>query len=113
VMQRAFLVCAAPAAVWLGLTIDEAQMPHRVFRYLGRVSYGIYAIHWPVYHLLALMLAGFAATRSIADAPLVLAGMAVIVVLPLAHVLTIWVDEPVRRWLAARSTMARRLAVAA
>jgi peptidoglycan/LPS O-acetylase OafA/YrhL len=110
--QIAALTLFSPCAVWLGLMIEERSEPRRVFLYLGRMSYGIYAVHWPIYHLLALVLGCWPSTRWIADAPILFAGAAGAIVLALAHLLTSYVDEPVRRWLAKRGISRQQLAMA-
>lgn len=102
IAQVVVLTLLLPAGVALGLSLDErGSRPGWFFVYLGRMSYGIYAIHWPLYHLLALALGGFAAIRWIVDAPVLFACIASIVVLVSAHLLTVYVDEPVRAWFAA------------
>lgn len=65
---------------------------------LGRLSYPLYILHWPVYRLLH----GAAQTLHLDIAPWVqaLAGAAAAIVLAQVT-LTVW-DEPVRRWLSRR-----------
>jgi len=100
--QTAALVSLAPCAVLLGLKCDDRR-PRPVFAYLGRMSYGIYAVHWPVYHLLALAFGAWAATRRLVEMPLLFAAVAAMLGLGLAHGLTVYVDEPIRRRLSARA----------
>jgi len=88
--------------ILMGLAIDGEGRSQSVFAYLGRISYGIYVVHWPVYHLLLVLTAHhWAWARGIEDAPIVLAAIAGVVVWGVAHFLTLFVDEPMRRWLGA------------
>lgn len=63
----------------------------RVFSFLGDISYGLYLIHWPI---LAIALV---ATEREAAGPLLGPAIIAISVL-LAHLLTRFLDTPVRRW---------------
>jgi len=77
----------------------------QIFVWLGRISYGIYAIHWPLYHVIVVILNRTPWALGISNAPLALACMVAAVVILVAHLLTAIIDEPLRRWLiAGRST---------
>jgi peptidoglycan/LPS O-acetylase OafA/YrhL len=98
----AVAVLLIPPLLFMGLS-DEAGSAHRrVFVHLGRISFAIYAIHWPVYHLLAALVAHTRWAAAMRGAPLVMACLSGAAVLAIAHLLTSFVDEPVRRWLGPR-----------
>jgi peptidoglycan/LPS O-acetylase OafA/YrhL len=93
------LVLLLPYLIFSGLANDDNSKLRPVFVWLGRISYGIYAIHWPVYHLIVVFLNRTAWADDIRDAPLILACGVAVVVIPTAHLLTSVIDEPIRRWL--------------
>jgi peptidoglycan/LPS O-acetylase OafA/YrhL len=86
-----------PSLVVAGLSVDSIAEQVPVFAWLGRISYGVYAIHLPVFLGLHYALAQSAWTRAINDDPVLLACLSGSVVLAMAHALTSRVDEPVRR----------------
>ena len=84
--------------------VDNSKT-RQVFVWLGRISYGIYAIHWPLYHVIVVILNRTPWALGISKAPLALACMVAALVILVAHLLTAIIDEPLRRWLiAGRST---------
>jgi peptidoglycan/LPS O-acetylase OafA/YrhL len=84
--------------------VDNAKT-RQVFVWLGRISYGIYAIHWPLYHIIVVILNRMPWALGISKAPLALACVVAALVILVAHLLTAIIDEPLRRWLiAGRST---------
>jgi peptidoglycan/LPS O-acetylase OafA/YrhL len=106
--QVGLLFLYAPTAVLLGITVDEGGKRYRSFIYLGRISYCLYATHWPVYHLLALALSGWPAAHWLLDAPIVFGFTAGLIAIAVAHLLTVYVDEPVRHWLGRHASAAPR-----
>jgi peptidoglycan/LPS O-acetylase OafA/YrhL len=68
-----------------------------LFVWLGRISYGVYAIHLPIYQLVAYLLTTAPWGRQIRNAPLLLATLSGVMVIVLAHLLTAYFDEPLRR----------------
>jgi peptidoglycan/LPS O-acetylase OafA/YrhL len=93
------LILLIVSLIFAALSNDDDLNMHRVFLWLGRMSYGIYAIHWPIYHLTVVILNRTVWGRKITDAPLVLACLIAAVVILVAHLLTSIIDEPLRRWL--------------
>lgn len=92
-----------PLFVWLGAG-TEPQRP-ALAELLGRVSYPLYAIHYPALHL-SLGLAGAMGLNAAATAPWGGVGVTVIAVAAsgwLAHAY----DTPLRAWLTKRLTAAR------
>src|SRR5579883_3456101 len=85
-----------------GLADADAIGHRRLFVQLGRISFAIYAIHWPVYHLVAALAAHSPWARQMRGAPLAMAGLASAAVLAGAYLLTAFIDEPVRRRLGRR-----------
>jgi peptidoglycan/LPS O-acetylase OafA/YrhL len=84
--------------------VDNSKT-RQVFVWLGRISYGIYAIHWPLYHVIVVILNRTPWALGISKAPLALACIVAALVILVAHLLTAIIDEPLRRWLiAGRST---------
>jgi peptidoglycan/LPS O-acetylase OafA/YrhL len=81
------------------LSNADNSKPRRVFVWLGRISYGIYAIHWPLYHMIVVIVDRTPWALVIRDAPLVLACVVAALVVLVAHLLTAIIDEPLRRWL--------------
>jgi peptidoglycan/LPS O-acetylase OafA/YrhL len=96
-----------PAVTCLGLTINKGVWFRSIFDNLGRMSYGIYAIHWRIYHLVVMLLKHVPWLRGIEDAHVLLAGVVAALVIFLAQLLTLFVDEPVRRWLSVHHSLAR------
>jgi peptidoglycan/LPS O-acetylase OafA/YrhL len=91
-----------PTVTCFGLTTSSDVWFPSIFDNLGRMSYGIYAIHWPIYHLLVVLLKQVPWLRGIENAHVFLAGIMGVLVICLAQLLTLFVDEPVRRRLSAR-----------
>ena len=90
--------------------VDNSKT-RQVFVWLGRISYGIYAIHWPLYHIIVVLLNRTPWALGIREAPLALACVVAALVVLVAHLLTAIIDEPLRRWLSAeRSTSPTGLA---
>jgi len=88
-----------PALIFLGL-MSEDHVKGRIFENLGRLSYGIYVLHWPIYQLLVIVLSRSALSED--GGPTSVAVIASIVTIFLAYVLTKFIDEPARRWLSRR-----------
>jgi peptidoglycan/LPS O-acetylase OafA/YrhL len=88
-----------PCLIFAALSNDDNSKTRRVFVWLGRISYGIYAIHWPIYHIIVVILNRTPWAREIKDAPLVLACVVAAFVILVGHLLTSVIDEPLRRWL--------------
>lgn len=78
--------------------MDNRAENHAFFVWLGRISYGVYAVHFPVYRIVVFILAATSLTSEIEKAPLLLACLLAAVVIVVAHLLTVFFDEPVRRW---------------
>ena len=91
-----------PLLLLFGLADADASGHRRLFVQLGRISFAIYAIHWPVYHLVAALAAHSPWARQMRGAPLAMAGLASAAVLAGAYLLTAFIDEPVRRRLGRR-----------
>ncbi|MGP5306788.1 acyltransferase family protein [Brachybacterium alimentarium] len=83
----------------------DRLLASKPFSMLGDMSYGLYLVHWPILTLTLL------AMEREAAGPVV--GVSVIAVsLVLAHLLTRFLDTPIRRWDWANRTAARAGAVA-
>jgi peptidoglycan/LPS O-acetylase OafA/YrhL len=97
----AAVACAIliPLLIVAGLFADTETERHGFFIWLGKISYGIYAIHFPIYRIIIVVLSNAPLARPILDAPLLLACVVGILVIALANLLTIFIDEPLRRWL--------------
>lgn len=92
-------VVLIPVLIWLGLSANEAVEQRGFFIWLGRISYGVYAIHFPIYRIVIFALAGTSLAHTLQDAPLLLACVVGVSVIAIAHLITSLVDEPLRRWL--------------
>jgi peptidoglycan/LPS O-acetylase OafA/YrhL len=99
ILGSVLFIVLLPCLIFVALWNDDNSKMYRVFVWLGRISYGIYAIHWPIYHMIAVILNRTAWAGEIKDAPLVLACVVAALVILLAHLLTSVIDEPIRRWL--------------
>jgi peptidoglycan/LPS O-acetylase OafA/YrhL len=83
------ILLAVPLTVLAGSSAYANGWSARLFEWLGGISYALYAIHRAIFHVVE---------RVFGDAPgPLLAGL--IVSIALAHVLTMYVDPPARRWL--------------
>ena len=82
-----------PILIYLGLAADPVREKQAPLIWLGRVSYGIYVIHLPIYHLLVPVLVH----TPIGYHQFTMAPCLVAIVLVTAHLLTALVDEPLRR----------------
>jgi peptidoglycan/LPS O-acetylase OafA/YrhL len=91
-------IALIPILIFLGLSVDNRAENHAFFVWLGRISYGVYAVHFPVYRIVVFILAATSLTSEIEKAPLLLACLLAAVVIVVAHLLTVFFDEPVRRW---------------
>jgi hypothetical protein len=91
-------VGADTSPIWLGLSANDAVERRGIFIWLGRISYGVYAIHFPIYRLVIFALAGSSLEHYIQEAPLLLACVLGMMVIAAAHLITSVVDEPLRRW---------------
>ncbi len=88
------ILLVVPITVLAGSSAHVGRLSSRIFEWLGAISYALYAIHRAVFH---------AVERFFGDAPgPLLAGF--IVSIALAHVLTVYVDPPARRWLSTFNT---------
>jgi peptidoglycan/LPS O-acetylase OafA/YrhL len=92
-----FVLAGAPLLVWLGSASRPPARAVPLLAALGRLSYPLYALHFPLY----CAAAGLAA-RFPAFGPVIAIGA-----IALACVLALWLariyDEPVRRWLSSRA----------
>jgi peptidoglycan/LPS O-acetylase OafA/YrhL len=95
-----------PCLVFMALSNNDDLKTRRLFVWLGRISYGVYAIHWPIYHIIVVILYNTSWAREIKDAPLVLACIVAALVILVAHMLTSVIDEPLRRWLSSHGNRA-------
>jgi len=87
-----------PLLIIATASLNLSTTTARVCAMLGRLSYPVYILHWPIYRLLN----GVAATRRLNVAPWVLALTGAVATVLLAQAtLMVW-DEPVRHWLSAR-----------
>jgi peptidoglycan/LPS O-acetylase OafA/YrhL len=97
------LVRDLPAAVgFAGLLVAVAAGPSHVLgsaplRWLGSRSYALYLVHYPVILL-------FTARRALPESPAVATALVLAGSLVLAELLTRWVEQPVMRWVRARTT---------
>lgn len=92
------VACVFPFLVWIGASgaVGEATRPSFVCRFLGDISYPVYAIHYPLMYLFYAWV--WNNGYSFADAwPMALAVIAGSVVL--AWLSMRFYDMPVRRWL--------------
>jgi peptidoglycan/LPS O-acetylase OafA/YrhL len=86
-----------PGLIYAGLSVPTAEEQLPIFAWLGRISYAIYVIHLPVYHLFILILTSADSGYRIRNAPFLLACISTATVIVLAHFLTACIDEPLRR----------------
>ncbi len=85
-----------PVVVTLGTVSDpKPGMTHRLFDYLGWLSYPIYCIHFPIYSI-------FTSLTHDADARLWGACLCAAVTIVMAHLSAKFIDEPVREMLSRR-----------
>lgn len=86
-----------PGLIFAGALVESTAEQVPLFVWLGRISYGVYAIHLPIYQLVAYLLTTAPWGRQIRNAPLLLATLSGVMVIVLAHLLTAYFDEPLRR----------------
>ena len=95
----AFLVISVfaliPLLILAGVQNEPAQPALPVCRWLGRISYGLYAIHIPIYTAFDVTFA-WAGIRMEGSGLLLLAALSAVTSLAAAHLLTGKVDEPLR-----------------
>jgi peptidoglycan/LPS O-acetylase OafA/YrhL len=94
-----------PVLIYLGLSADVRAERHGLYIWLGRISYGVYALHFPIYRIAFFTFAGTSLASGMKKAPLLLACLLAAVVIVMAHLLTVFFDEPLRRWLNRRSSV--------
>jgi peptidoglycan/LPS O-acetylase OafA/YrhL len=98
-----------PGLIIAGLSIDSSAEQQRVFIWLGKISYGVYAIHLPIYLIVRYVLVTTRYGQPIVASPILLACVTGITVIVLADRLTSYVDEPLRRSLRKLLATQRRL----
>ncbi len=91
-----FAMVLAPLLVWLGASVEPPAALQRPARWLGDLSYPVYAIHYPLMFLWLGL-----AKRAHLPAWVQVSGYFGLVVIA-AWLLNRWWDRPVRRWLNAR-----------
>lgn len=96
-----------PVLIWLGLSTNDDVERQGIFIWLGRISYGVYAIHFPIYRIVIFVLAGTSLAREMQRSPLLTACVLAAVVIATAHLVTSLLDEPLRRWLSGGSSRRR------
>lgn len=94
-LYRDFAVCLLifPAIVWLAMRVEPHGVTANVFRWLGRLSYPLYILHAPLFHLLGA-LKGKAVDFSTVPSSTI---MAIAVLSGLSALATAFYDEPLRR----------------
>jgi peptidoglycan/LPS O-acetylase OafA/YrhL len=105
-LELGAVLLLGPATVLLGATVRLRGAAARGALALGRLSYPIYIVHWPVLYLAEI--ARRAAGIETAAAPAVSVLALLTLILLTAAVAERWVDRPCRAWLDARGA-ARRL----
>jgi peptidoglycan/LPS O-acetylase OafA/YrhL len=98
-----------PGLIIAGLSIDSSAEQQQVFIWLGKISYGVYAIHLPIYLIVRYVLVTTRLGQPIVASPILLACVTGITVIVLADRLTSYVDEPLRRSLRKLLATQRRL----
>jgi peptidoglycan/LPS O-acetylase OafA/YrhL len=98
-----------PGLIIAGLSIDSSAEQQRVFIWLGKISYGVYAIHLPIYLIVRYVLVTTRCGQTIVASPILLACVTGITVIVLADRLTSYVDEPLRRSIRKLLATQRRL----
>jgi len=105
-LELGAVLLLGPATVLLGATVRLGGAAARAALVLGRLSYPIYILHWPVLYLAEI--ARRAAGIETAAAPAVSVLALLTLILLTAAAAERWVDRPCRAWLDARGA-ARRL----
>jgi peptidoglycan/LPS O-acetylase OafA/YrhL len=113
VLSVLIFAVAIPALMFFGLSVDDKAEQRGFFVWLGKISYGVYAIHFPVYRIVVVMTANTSLAPEFNHSPMLLACLVGGLVIVAAHLLTSFVDEPVRRWLNCLSLTPRSTPVSA
>jgi len=101
-------------AIWLvlianlaccALTADTAEEDKPIYNWLGRISYGVYAIHLPIYLIVIFVLRRTPWASGVDHAPLTFACLLAILVIASSHLLTSIIDEPLRQRLKTRFSL--------
>ncbi|MGP5079387.1 acyltransferase family protein [Brachybacterium alimentarium] len=99
-LGAALVVLAGSTASPVGA---DRLLSSRPAAFLGNISYALYLVHWPL--LLMMLLRRDRESAGLVDGLLI-----IVLSLVLAHVLTRWVDTPVRRWTWANASAMRSAA---
>ncbi len=86
----------APALVWTGASVNLNPIQTRVSRYLGDLSYPIYALHYPIFCWVNGVLQAVTGTKS----PAVEVPLIVLAVIVGSHIALQLFDKPSRQFLA-------------
>ena len=104
------VLVAFPVIVWLALNYQPKEQMRRPLEWLGAVSYPLYAIHYPIYHLAtgAFKLLGLSPAAEAVGGVLVISAT-----IGISGLLAHFYDEPVRAFLSRlRSRLRRRRSLA-
>jgi peptidoglycan/LPS O-acetylase OafA/YrhL len=117
-LRPMFDVCAVllvmPALIAVGARIEAGKKAAAAFVFLGRVSYAIYVLHWPLVVALSLPFRGTAGQHVLLRYQPLLGIAFLAILLPAAWLVDRLFDEPVRNLLSAqhRETRRRRMIAA-
>ena len=99
------LVCVVvffPAIIWYAARGNATGMRQKVISFIGRLSYPLYAIHFPVICLQISVVQGMDNLYEHSSQPWSVVPFTFIISLVLAIVAMLFYDEPLRRWLTKR-----------
>ena len=97
IYQLACLVCFFPGLIWIGARGSVDGWHQRAVSFLGRLSYPLYAVHFPLIYLYISWLGRDATPYQAYDHPWVAAIITVAASLIIATLCLLFYDEPLRK----------------
>lgn len=97
VLTAAVVILGFPIVVTIGIANEPSPRAARVMGELGRLSYALYILHWPIMIALARLAQEVGLSRSVASVATVPVSLAA------AWFAARYFDEPVREWIARRT----------
>ena len=99
IYQLACIVVCFPAIIWYAARGTVAGIRQKVISFMGRLSYPLYAIHFPIICLQISEVQGMGDVYATSAQPWTVVPFTFLISLTLAVLAMLCYDEPVRRWL--------------
>lgn len=99
IYQLFCVVVCFPAIIWYAARGQATGIRQQIISFLGRLSYPLYAIHFPVIYLQISVVQGMGDVYATNAQPWTVVPFTFLISITLAILATLFYDEPIRRWL--------------